>query len=245
MREIVYLGNSEQMVKILIDSQVFNCKLWICETRVFEKLLPFAEKNSLKLLSAKNNVEIDKILTESNSCKNIVVFSFGIIISENLIEKYDFYNFHFGSFKNNRGRNPTAWSILLGFTSDEVCLHKINKEIDSGILISNKKVFIDKNDTTKIIDDKKIACVPQLLIDLDKYINGEIKGKSVVPGIYRKKIEPEDYTIDVNNDSETVIKNKIRSQIGYSGAIVLMDGKEVRVNSYDEYKELLKSQNHR
>ena len=46
-----------------------------------------------------------------------------MLVPENLIQKFNFFNLHRGDLKTNRDPTPDIWTVLLG-------LHKINDKID-------------------------------------------------------------------------------------------------------------------
>ena len=152
------------------------------------------------------------------------MYSTSLIIPQSLIEEFDFYNIHTGSLYTNRGRNPIVWSIILGDDSTILTLHKISPEIDTGTIVSEQHVKITDSDTFSEVKANLETKLPNILDDLILYLNNEKSGKQVIQkGIYRRKIMPEDYTINLENDSLKILKRKINSQNTYSGAILNVD----------------------
>lgn len=81
---------------------------------------------------------------------------------------------------------------------------------------------------------KLIEGFPVMLESLYSFLLGKLKGIKVSEGIYRQKVCEKDYTIDVYNDSEKVIRNKIQSQKQYNGAILYVNGYRFRVSDFEE-----------
>lgn len=222
---IGYIGESSKFFEILQNSSRFNCKIVYCEklrvTRDFEKsvanlLIPINDENHLE-------TEITQTLPKIDC---FIMYSTSLIISQSLIDIYDFYNIHPGSLITNRGRNPIVWSILLGEVSTCLTLYKISQEIDFGIIISEQFVDISCADTFSMLknklENKLLACMNDLLM----YLVGKKKPKFLhTKGIYRKKISQNDYTIDIETDSFDTLTRKINSQDTYNGALLKVEDK--------------------
>lgn len=97
-------------------------------------------------------------------------------------------------------------------------------------------VKIDREDTPKSLSRKMNDTIPNLLLCLEEYLEGQKKGTLIKPGIYRHRITEKDFTI-VDGDSELVIRNKIRSQSDYNGAILYLNGKKLNIKSFEEYQK--------
>lgn len=235
MRNVIYFGNSIKMVQFLLSSSIFDLNLWISEKRFKESQEKLTAGMQVNHQYVENINELENLVSNITIPDLVIMYSFGIIISPNIIQKINVYNFHPGSLEKNRGRNPIEWAILLGWNNDEMSLHKIDEKIDTGLLISSKTIDIDSNDTVSAIQTKMENSIPSLLNDLEDYLSGKRLGKVVVPGVYRKRISESDFTIDLENDSLETIKNKIRSQKDYNGAIVFVKGEKHHVKSLDDF----------
>ena len=151
---IVYFGNSLEMVSILCDSNSFFLAMWISESKFTEEHDVFLKHHIIKHKYVANIKELEMCVEsfDFKEIKLVIMYSFGIIITSNVLDRVDVYNFHPGSLKRNRGRNPIEWSILLGWKKDEMSLHKIDTTIDTGQVISCKEISISYSDT---VDDLK------------------------------------------------------------------------------------------
>ena len=220
---IIYIGESCKFLNILQQDSRFCVKFVFCEeSRVSQELKDVAKK---LLITVKDKSELEtKIQKIKPQVDFFIMYSTSLIIPQSLIEEFDFYNIHTGSLYTNRGRNPIVWSIILGDDSTILTLHKISQEIDTGTIVSEQHVKITDSDTFSEVKANLETKLPNILDDLILYLNNEKSGKQVIQkGIYRRKIMPEDYTINLENDSLKILKRKINSQNTYSGAILNVD----------------------
>ena len=111
---IVYIGNLPDMIRILTDSKKFMIKAVVCESkkRTLE-LEDVAQKANLSLFDVKNKAELESVLIKEN-ISVAVMYDFGIIIPQTVIEQINIFNFHPGSLRTNRGSSPLNWAVLLG-----------------------------------------------------------------------------------------------------------------------------------
>lgn len=220
---IIYIGESCKFLNILQQDSRFCVKFVFCEeSRVSQELKDAAKK---LLITVKDKSELEtKIQKIKPQVDFFIMYSTSLIIPQSLIEEFDFYNIHTGSLYTNRGRNPIVWSIILGDDSTILTLHKISPEIDTGTIVSEQHVKITDSDTFSEVKANLETKLPNILDDLILYLNNKKSGKQVIQkGIYRRKIMPEDYTINLENDSLKILKRKINSQNTYSGAILNVD----------------------
>lgn len=235
MKKTFYFGNSIEMVNYIVKSNLFSLSVWICERKVLDDLLPTAERLGIPIIGVSSHCELEKYVEHYSLLKLAIMYSFGIIITSRILKKVDVFNFHPGSLERNRGRNPIEWAIILGWDKDEMSLHKIDEGIDTGLLISASTILIDNNDTVSIIRKKMNNTIPALLSILNDFLEGRIKASQIKPGIYRHRITEKDYTIYPGKDNEEEIKNKIRSQQDYNGAVLIKNGIKVHIKEYTDY----------
>ncbi len=222
MKKVGYIGFSDVMIDEIYNSNLFSLKVVFCDKN---RLTPLTiEKLKLKnilLIIIENKFELQNKIDNLNiEIDFFIIYKTSLIIPVELIEKIDFYNFHPGSLKYNRGAHPTVWSILLGEIETEMSLHKISSRIDLGTLIDSKVVQVDMNETPDTLYSKLELYIPSLFESLINFIRGKISGEIIDSGIYRKKIKKEDYTINLSFDSDFIIHKKICSQKSYFGAIL-------------------------
>ena len=165
-----------------------------------------------------------------------VMYNFGIIVPQEVVDKLCIFNFHAGDLRMNRGSSPINWSILLGEKYTSMTLYKITEEIDSGDIVCEHRCKIYRHDVVPTVRARMEGEIPSMLMDLYQYISqGNHSICSVTNGTYRPRLSESDFIIN-SDDDEDVIKSKIRSQYEFKGAIVIDDtGNKEYVRSYDEY----------
>lgn len=86
-----------------------------------------------------------------------VVYSGGGILKSSFIKAANnkIVNNHSGPLPAVRGMNAVEWSILLGH-QPSLTIHMIDQGIDTGEILSKKKLPIDKDDTIETIRDKAV-----------------------------------------------------------------------------------------
>jgi len=62
----------------------------------------------------------------------------------------NFYNFHPSLLPSNKGRFPVFWAIYNGDKQGVTC-HIINEKIDSGDIIFQKEIHVEKRDTVPLV----------------------------------------------------------------------------------------------
>lgn len=236
---IVYIGNSKNMLAYLLNSKFFSVVGVVCEEkRNNEQIVCLCKKKQIEIVFVKNKKMLAACLLNWN-ISVAVMYEFGIIVPDEVIKFIDVFNFHPGSLIENRGSSPIHWSILQGKMETEMSLYKITKEIDLGEVVAIEKCQIDKKaipSTLKLQLENKI---PKLLIQLELFIKEKRKGTIIKDGIYRPRLKESDYTIDIYKDNEFEIDCKIRSQLDYKGAILMKDSEKYYIKSFQEYYELM------
>lgn len=234
--QIGYIGNSFKIAEYIIRSNKFELKAIICEEcRLNKEMILLSEFYDIDLYIIKNKYDLPSIL-KVISCSRYLMYSFGIIIPNTILEVNNIFNIHPGSLENYRGRNPIEKAILNCEKNIDVTLYKICSKIDLGEVISIIKLpilFSDDNITIQ----KKIEELTPIFIDcLYSYLLFGDKLHSVDDGVYLKRVEESDYTIDLNTDSLIDIYSKIKSQKKYRGAILKYMNENYRVLDIHDIK---------
>lgn len=240
--DISYWGYSVSLLRLLIDLEHYNVTCVITQNGKYSDGFAeiCAEKN-IPMFNVDNKEDLLRVC-DSEQFSNVLVYCFGIIIPKELYLKKTIINIHPGSLKTNRGAHSLLWSILIPELGAELSAYRICcPEVDSGELIVSVK--------EKCEDDEKPL---ELLAKLEKnlpYITEKIyeyfAKKNVTTclvkgGIYRERVSPEHYTLNVGNDTKSLMKRKINSQSLYAGAIFVEKGREIRITGYiDKGTELV------
>ena len=133
-----------------------------------------------------------KYIVKSYSQKNVkninynyndTVISFGYkrILKKSFLEKlkYPPINLHMSYLPYNKGSHPNFWSFLNG-TPKGVTIHEVDKKIDNGKIIIQKKIFfkIDKKISFKYTYDLLFEELEKLFKkNYFKILNRKYKGK--------------------------------------------------------------------
>lgn len=236
MRKIVYIGNSVEVVYRINDINEVKIVGILCDFRkASDKMLAFTKDNGIKYIICSDSKQVDEAL-DTLYFDYAIMYSFGLILSDNAIINHQIYNFHPGDLYSNRGSTPVNWSIVLGDDNTKIVLYRLScAGVDLGEIVSERTVEIDNNDNVVSLREKMECHIPRMLLELFDFIDRDRKGVIVEAGIYRPRISEKDYTIDEAVDSEKIIRRKIKSQETYDGAIIRTSDGNIRIKSWEQY----------
>lgn len=200
-------------------------------------------KNSVDMYAIENKVEYfyddlrkkEKILNEIE-CHNTILVSinYRFILNEKTFKKYSYaINLHGSLLPRYRGRTPHVWAIINGEKICGVTSHLIDKGTDTGEIILQKKVKIEKNDSGFSILKKYEKIYPSLLVDSILHIenNGKVYKQDEKNASYYGERNPKMGYIDFYQNKTKII-DFIRAQSNpYPGAyFYLRNGKKIIIN---------------
>lgn len=140
----------------------------------------------------------------------IVVFSYGVILRDNVLNAAPCINVHPSSLPKYRGPSPIRTALLNGDETMEVCLMAMSAEMDAGDIYMREKLDIDINDTNETLESK----VANIAIEmLDKYMeNPQLYTAKPQTGepTFTRKFEGPDEIIDWKKNP-IQIHNQIRA----------------------------------
>lgn len=135
----------------------------------------FLNKKDTKILLSQNwkLLKLEQILSEENDYFLGFLFWWPTILKEEIINKFrtGIVNFHPSYLPFGRGKDPYFWSIV----NDEpfgISCHFIDKKIDSGNLIVQKRIAKDWTDTGESLREKAIK---ELKLVIRDWVNKVIK----------------------------------------------------------------------
>ena len=137
----------------------------------------YAIKNKLELIEL-GSFDDDDIYKKIVSLKIdiFVVVAFRILPEKYiLIPRFGSINLHASLLPKYRGAAPIQWALMNGDKTTGISVFQIEKKIDTGKIIYQKKVVIDKNDNFKILSEKLSNFGAEILI---KAINDIEDGKA-------------------------------------------------------------------
>ena len=148
-----------------------------------------------------------------NSIDFIISYGYRYIIEEDIINKFNnrIINLHISYLPWNRGADPNLWSFLED-TPKGVTIHYIDKGLDTGDIIAQKKIPIYTNDTLETTYNRLCQTVEKLLIEHWKnIITGNVNRipQDKHSGSFHKIIDKERYTHLLTEGWKTPISNLI------------------------------------
>jgi methionyl-tRNA formyltransferase len=153
----------KKVIKKLITSKKANFKLSPQTQFLLDKKIPFSSLKSWCKVNGVQYVLVKNINSPSSiEClrKNepdAVIYSGGGILKPSFIEaaNNNIVNNHSGLLPGIRGMNAIEWSILLQHEIG-ITIHMIDKGIDTGDIISCKRLTINEGETINIIREKAV-----------------------------------------------------------------------------------------
>ncbi|MFQ5836137.1 MAG: methionyl-tRNA formyltransferase [bacterium] len=167
----------------------------------------------------------------------VVVVAFGQLLGPDflLIPRLLAINLHPSLLPRYRGPAPIPWAIINGERETGVTIQKVEKRVDRGGIILQKKVPIDDLETAADLERRLSFLGAELLgkaIELIKIKRGQLQYKSQeeAKATYAPKIEKADSLIDWSKPALT-IHNLVRGLNSYPGAFtfVRLRGKKTRI----------------
>ena len=150
-----------------------------------------------------------------------VVVSYGKIIPENIfkIPKLGCFNIHFSLLPKYRGAAPMQWALINGEKETGTTTFWIEKSLDSGPIIVQKKIEI-RNDDDLVSLTKKLTSLGIVTMQetFDKLSNGQVKGEPQIGDFtLAHSLKKEDGKIDWSKNAVDIF-NLIRGTNPWPGA---------------------------
>jgi methionyl-tRNA formyltransferase len=167
----------------------------------------------------------------------VVVAAYGLLLPSEVLSypKFGCINVHPSALPRWRGAAPIQRTIMIGDTETEVCVMKMDEGMDTGDVISRRKVAvsdeISSGALSKICADIGAAMIIKNLYTIQK----TQKSLPAIPqdenGVtYATKIDRNEEVINWANDAVT-IHHKIRALSPKPGAYFLHNGNRIKILS--------------
>jgi methionyl-tRNA formyltransferase len=164
-----------------------------------------------------------------------IVVAYGKILPEKLITvpPLGTLNIHYSLLPLYRGASPLEEALLHGDTVTGVSIQQMRFKLDSGPVLSEKKIEIGADEKKQSLRNRLIQLGAKTLVDiLPDIINGTVNPveQDESHASYCTKIKKEDGQIDLNGNSEENY-NKYRAYEGWPGTYFFVErhGKNIRV----------------
>jgi methionyl-tRNA formyltransferase len=165
-----------------------------------------------------------------------VIFCFGWsrLIKQDLLElaPLGIVGFHPAALPENRGRHPIIWALVLGLKKTASTFFFMNKDADSGDILSQQEVVITQEDDARTLYDKVVQTgltqIAEFLPQLTTRSFQRIRQNGQCSNLWRKRCYL-DGQIDWRMSAQSIY-NLVRGLTKpYIGAHCLVDGKEIKV----------------
>jgi len=165
----------------------------------------------------------------------VLGYTFSYKIPEDLfsIPVFGFFNVHYSLLPGYMGPLPVFWQIKNGEReSAGITIHKMDKEFDTGPVFRQQVVPISPGETQGLYSAKLSALTVTLIADFVDKISSDspLQPASDSKKSYYSRPEPNDFTINWQNDGAEEIENltnACNSEIG--GAITTLNGQIIKI----------------
>ena len=140
----------------------------------------------------------------------IMSFSYKISSQVYTLPAKGFFNVHPGPLPEYRGADPVFQQIKNREKYAAVCIHKLDQGFDTGPIVIQEMVRIEKNDTYGLLTTKLAALATGMVATLMKLASFDIaipsKAQDRSRGVYYKKQMAKDVTINWQTmDADTIV----------------------------------------
>ncbi len=162
-----------------------------------------------------------------------IVIAYGKILPEAIIKapRLGTLNIHYSLLPKYRGASPVEEALLRGDDVTGVSIQQMAFKLDSGPILVDKEVSIDKDETKVELLKRLTQIGGELLRDklpeiIEKKITPRTQDESKVSSC--TKINKEDGEIDPDSDSKTNY-NKYRAFFGWPGTYFFKKNKRIKI----------------
>lgn len=249
--KLVFFGsdkNSAQLLTELIQAN-YNIKLVITKTgkktgrkQKQNQVKKIAKQNNLKILQKDRLNDLNSVQILKNAQADLaILLSYGSIISPEILELFPkgIINIHPSLLPKYRGPSPVQSALLNSENETGVSIMLLDKKMDAGPIIIQKKIDIKPEDNYETLSSKLFSLGNELLMhNLEKYIKGEIQShpQNEQQASYSQIIKKKDGLIDWNNSAEK-INNQIRAFYLWPGTYTYFNDKLLKIIEAETLKK--------
>ena len=164
----------------------------------------------------------------------IIVVAYGIILPKTVLDIPIFFclNGHASDLPRWRGAAPIQRAIEAGDKTTAACAMIMEETLDTGPVITKKKINILNKDNASSLHDKLSKLTANVLIEsMDKIIQNKFKPiKQKITGItYANKITSNDTLINWSQNNEEILR-KLRSLSNWPGGWTYHNQNRIRIH---------------
>jgi len=205
-------------------------RLTLSETPVKEA----AFKKGVNVLQPEN-MEEDGFLEKITALKAdlFVVVSFGQILTRKVLSLPEMYciNLHPSLLPKYRGAAPVNWAVIRGEKKTGLTVIKMNEKMDAGDIMLQRKVAIEKEDTSGTLSKRLSDLGGILFLDAIRFIEEDrisFKKQNDRKATFAPKLKKEDGIIDWEKPAEE-IHNRVRGTLPWPGAYTYFEGEKINI----------------
>lgn len=163
----------------------------------------------------------------------IIVAAFGQILRQNILDMPPLgcVNVHASLLPRWRGAAPIQAAILNGDEQTGVTIMKMDAGVDTGPILKQKAILIDRSDTGESLSEKLSVLGGKLLIDtLPEYLNGSIipVAQDEMGFSYAPQLTKENGLLDFAQPAEE-IERKVRAYFPWPGTFFNLSNMQIKV----------------
>ena len=160
-----------------------------------------------------------------------IVVAYGLILPNQILSapKFGCLNIHASLLPRWRGAAPIQRAIMEGDDETGVCIMKMEEGLDTGPVLSSRKIQIKENDNAKILSERLSLVGSKLIVKvLDSLSEFTAYSQSAAGVTYARKIQKSEAKIDWSLPAKT-IDRKIRALSPFPGAWTEINGERVKL----------------
>ena len=160
-----------------------------------------------------------------------IVVAYGLILPNQILSapKFGCLNIHASLLPRWRGAAPIQRAIMEGDDETGVCIMKMEEGLDTGPILSSRKIQITENDNAKILSERLSLVGSKLIVEvLDALSEFKAYSQSAAGVTYARKIEKSETKIDWSLPAKT-INRKIRALSPFPGAWTEINGERIKL----------------
>ena len=160
-----------------------------------------------------------------------IVVAYGLILPNQILSapKFGCLNIHASLLPRWRGAAPIQRAIMEGDYETGVCIMKMEEGLDTGPILSSRKIQIKENDNAKILSERLSLVGSKLIVEvLDALSEFKACSQSATGVTYARKIDKSETKIDWSLPAKT-INRKIRALSPFPGAWTEINGERIKL----------------
>lgn len=196
----------------------------------------YALEQNISVYTPLNFKDADQRETFKNLNLDVaVVVAYGLILPQEILDtpKFGCLNIHASLLPRWRGAAPIHRAIMAGDGETGVGIMQMEAGLDTGPVHLEKRVAIDKKDTTGTLHDKLSNLGAEAIIEVLKNIEKSTPTPQAETGVtYAHKIEKAEARIDWHR-SAVELRNQIHGLSPFPGAWCEVNGERVKIHQVE------------